>query len=241
MYSELVEYVDGETVLEGCLITANAQDLSKPLVLVIHDWTGRGQYALDKAQEMAELGYAAFAIDMYGKGVFGKEGDVELNSSLMGPFASDRVLLRQRAMAGLDAARKLPQVDPERAAAIGFCFGGMCVLELARAGANLAGVVSVHGIFAPGETTNARIQSKILCLHGHDDPMVPPEQVLAFEEEMTAEKADWQMHVYGGTSHAFTNPNANNPDFGTVYSDLADRRATRSIKDFLGDLFESAG
>src|SRR6056300_66856 len=105
MYSELVEYVDGETVLEGCLITANAQDLSKPLVLVIHDWTGRGQYALDKAQEMAELGYAAFAIDMYGKGVFGKEGDVELNSSLMGPFAGDRVLLRQRMQAGLTAAQ----------------------------------------------------------------------------------------------------------------------------------------
>jgi len=237
MHSEFVEYFDGDVLLEGWFVTANQSDHKKPLVLVAHDWTGRGQYALDKATEIAELGYAAFAIDMYGKGVFGEEGNVELNSSLMGPFAGDRVLLRQRMQAGLTAAQGLAQVNSDRVAGIGFCFGGMCVLELARAGAAVKGVISVHGIFAPGAAPNETVQAKILCLHGHDDPMVPPEQVVAFEQEMTDAGVDWQMHVYGGTTHAFTNPGANNPSFGTVYSELANSRAARSTRDFLEDLF----
>lgn len=151
----------------------------------------------------------------------------------MSPLASDRTLLRRRINAALQAVRQLPNVDASRIAAMGYCFGGMCVLELARSGADIRGVISVHGIFAPGKIANESITAKVLCLHGHNDPMVPPEQVLAFETEMTQAGVDWQVHVYGGTMHAFTNPKANNPGFGTVYNEVAADRAYRSIADFL--------
>ena len=117
----------------------------------------------------------------------------------------------------------------------------MCVLELARGGSDVRGVISVHGIFSPGAVPNEPISSKILCLHGHDDPMVPPEQVLAFEQEMNESGADWQMHVYGGTAHAFTNPDANDKDFGTVYDEQADKRSWNSMKDFFERVFENEG
>ncbi|HAJ29932.1 MAG TPA: carboxymethylenebutenolidase [Gammaproteobacteria bacterium] len=240
MQSELIEYYDGDILLEGCLVHGE-DDRPKPLVLVAHDWTGRRQYAIDKAHEIAALGYTAFAIDMYGKGVFGADGDVALNTALMAPFAADRGLLRQRINAALQAASARSEVDATRTAGVGYCFGGMCVLELARMGAPVQGVASVHGIFSPGNAPNASITAKVLCLHGHDDPMVPPEQVLAFEQEMSAAGVDWQMHVYGGTTHAFTNPGANNPDFGTVYSTTANARASRSIETFLGELFRAEG
>ena len=113
----------------------------------------------------------------------------------------------------------------------------MCVLELARSGAELLGVVSIHGIFTPGDEPNESIKAKVLCLHGHDDPMVPPEQVLAFETEMNDAGVDWQMHAYGGTLHAFTNPAANNPDFGTVYNEVAQKRAYQSLSNFLEEIF----
>lgn len=174
---------------------------------------------------------------MYGKGIYGKDGDIEGNGALMAPFASDRAKLRQRINAALQAVRTLPQVDGLRVAAMGFCFGGMCVLELARSGADVKGVISIHGIFAPGNVSNQAISAKVLCLHGHDDPMAPPEQVLAFEQEMTQAKVDWQVHVYGGTMHAFTNPVANNPDFGTVYSEKAANRAYQSVAYFLEEIF----
>jgi dienelactone hydrolase len=235
MEHRYVEYEDNGTLLEGYFVTPGGSDL--PLILVAHDWTGRRQYAIDKANEMADRGYAAFALDMYGKGVFGRDGDVEYNSSLMGPFAMDRLKLRQRVHAALTAGRAQPEVNGQQVAAIGYCFGGMCVLELARSGADVLGVVSVHGIFSPGEVANEAMTSKVLCLHGHDDPMVPPEQVVAFEQEMTAAGVDWQMHVYGATTHAFTNPGANNPDFGTVYSERANRRADQSTTDFFEEIF----
>ncbi|MFT6039603.1 MAG: dienelactone hydrolase, partial [Candidatus Azotimanducaceae bacterium] len=165
------------------------------------------------------------------------DGDVELNSSLMGPLAADRTKLRTRMMAALTTVRDLDVVDASKVSAMGYCFGGMCVLELARAGADVGGVISIHGIFSPGDVANEAISAKVLCLHGHDDPMVPPEQVLAFEQEMSSASADWQMHTYGGTMHAFTNPGANNPGFGALYNPDADRRASRSIENFLSEAF----
>ena len=177
------------------------------------------------------------AVDMYGKGVFGSDGDVELNSSLMDPFASNRAMLRDRITAALEAGRNLSQVDASKVAAMGYCFGGMCVLELARSGADVAGVISIHGIFSPGDIPNKEIKAKILCLHGHEDPMVPPDQVLAFETEMTKAGADWQVHAYGNTMHAFTNPAANNPDFGTMYDEVAERRTYQALANFLDEIF----
>ena len=237
MHTETLEYNDGETTLEAYVTFDESIKGPRPAVLVAHDWTGRRQFATNKADEVAALGYVAIAIDMYGKGVFGKDADAAYNASLMAPFAEDRALLRRRIGAALSAARSLDVVDSKKVAATGYCFGGMCVLELARGGADVLGVISIHGIFSPGSEPNATVTAKVLCLHGQDDPMVPPEQVLEFQNEMSVAKADWQVHSYGGTVHAFTNPAANNPDFGTVYNPVADRRASQSVANFLAEVF----
>jgi dienelactone hydrolase len=236
MITESLEYQDGDTLLEGYL-AYEPSDQPRPLVLVSHDWVGCGQNAKEAAERMASMGFVGFALDMYGKGIMGEEGNAEVNAALMNPFAEDRALLRQRILAALTVGRQLDQVDSSKVAAMGFCFGGMCVLELARSGADVQGVISVHGILAPGAVANEAISAKVLCLHGHDDPMAPPDQVLAFETEMTEAGADWQLHAYGGTLHAFTNPKANDPDFGVQYKEIASRRAYQSLSNFLDELF----
>ena len=237
MHTETIAYTDGDTELEGFVTWDDNVAGSRPAVLVAHDWTGRRDFATSKAEEVAKMGYVGFALDMYGKGVFGADGDVEGNSALMNPLAGDRAALRARMAAALDAVRSLDVVDNSKVGAMGYCFGGMCVLEQARAGADVLGVISIHGIFAPGDVANEAITARVLCLHGQDDPMVPPDQVLAFETEMTEAGADWQVHAYGGTMHAFTNPAANDPGFGTVYNPVADKRATQSIQNFFAEVF----
>lgn len=237
MQTQTIDYQDGDTTLEGYVAWDDSISGPRPAVLIGHDWSGRRDFATSKAEEIAKLGYVGFALDMYGKGVFGSDGDVEGNSALMNPLAGDRAALRARMNAALEAVRSLDVVDGSKVGAMGYCFGGMCVLELARAGADVGGVISIHGIFSPGDVPNETITAKILCLHGQDDPMVPPEQVLDFENEMTAAGADWQVHAYGGTMHAFTNPAANDPGFGTMYSPTADKRATQSIQNFFDEIF----
>jgi len=234
MPSQYLEYRDGATVLEA-YVALPATNEKRPAVLVSHAWAGRGAFECDKADKLAELGYVGIAIDNYGKGVLGKS--MEENSALMTPFVQDRARLRKRLLAGIDAAAGLPQVDKSRMAAIGFCFGGLCVLDMARSGADLRGVVSFHGLFRPSEIPNEKIRAKILALHGHDDPMVPPDAVLALEKELSAAGADWQIHVYGGTMHAFTNPDANAPQNGMAYNPVAAARAWTSMKNFLSEIF----
>lgn len=237
MITKTLDYQDGSTQLEGYLAYYES-NAKKPAVLVAHDWGGRRELACKGAERIADMGYVGFALDMYGKGIFGADGDAERNNALMAPLAQDRALLRRRVGAALCAVRKLPQIDANKIAAMGYCFGGMCVLELARSGADVMGVISIHGIFAPGKIINEKITAKVLCLHGHDDPMVPPEQALAFQAEMTKARVDWQMHIYGGTMHAFTNTKANNPSFGTVYNEVAAKRAYQSIENFLQEIFK---
>lgn len=230
-----IEYHHGDVVLEAFLAWDGAHSSPRPAVMVSHAWGGRDAFACDKARALAELGYVGFALDMYGKGVLGT--GVEENSRLMSPFMTDRALLQGRMLAALDAARIQPEVDPARVAAIGFCFGGLCVLDLARSGADVRGVVSFHGLLSPPEYAgSAAIRAKVLALHGWDDPMATPEQVLAFTREMSEAGVDWQIHAYGGTVHAFTNPLANDPAFGTVYKATADRRSWASMRDFLEEV-----
>ena len=236
MITQHLDYFDGDTVLEA-YVAYEETDVQKPLVLIAHDWSGRRESACNAAERVAAMGHVGFALDMYGKGVFGSDGDTEGNAALMSPFASDRALLRQRVRAALVAGRNVPQVDPTRVAAMGYCFGGMCVLELARAGADVLGVVSIHGILAASELSNEAVRAKVLCFHGHDDPMVPPEQVLEFETEMTKAGVDWQLHAYGGTMHAFTHVGANNPEFGTVYNQVAEKRCYQALANFLAEIF----
>ncbi len=236
MKTELVEYTDGETLLEA-YVAYPQSETPAPLVLVSHDWSGRRELACQAAERIAGMGYVGFALDMYGKGLFGSDTDIEANAALMNPLASDRSALRSRINAALAAGSNLQAVDSSKTAAMGYCFGGMCVLELARSGADVKGVVSIHGIFAAGDIGNAPIKARVLCLHGHDDPMVPPQQVLEFETEMTEAGVDWQLHVYGQTMHAFTNPSANNPDFGAVYNPLAEKRSYQILRNFLEEIF----
>jgi len=225
-----VRYLDGDCECVGHLALPEGEG-SFPAVLVHHAWAGQGDFERDKAKALAGLGYAGFALDNYGAGRVGQSP--EENRALMQPLMGDRAQLRRRVLAGLDAAQSLPEVDAERVAAIGFCFGGLCALDLARSGATLRGAVSFHGLLMPCGLPPETILGKVLALHGYDDPMAPPEAVLAFAQEMSEAGADWQLHAYGGTLHAFTNPVANDPAAGLRYSADADRRSWQSMRAFL--------
>lgn len=229
-----IDYQDGATRCKGLLAFDEQRSGPLPGILISHAWGGRDEFVEQKARELARLGYAAFALDMYGNGKLGHS--VEENSALMTPFVNDRALLARRITAALTALRALPQVDARRIGAMGYCFGGMCVLDLARSGADVRGVVSVHGLLQPPGSARTQIKAKVLALHGHDDPMVPVADVVAFEQEMTAAKVDWQVHVYGGTKHAFTNPAATDPTAPTVYNDAADRRSGKALLDFFEEV-----
>lgn len=234
--SNTIGYLDENVHLEAFFAYDDAHEGRRPAVLINHAWGGRDNFVNEKAKRMAELGYVGFAVDMYGKGVLGSS--MEENAKLMQPFLDDRKMLRKRLRAALNAVKLLPWVDDDKIAAIGFCFGGLCVLDLARSGADIRGVVSFHGLLNAAESIiNNPITAKILALHGHDDPMGPVEQVIAFQEELTAAGADWQMHIYGNTMHAFTNPVANDPAFGTVYQPDADRRSWIAMQNFLEEVF----
>ncbi len=231
----LIEYRDGSTLLEGFLCHDDSRPGPLPALLIAHDWSGRGEFVERKARRLAWHGFAAFALDMFGKG---KRGATTAEcSALITPFVEDRALLARRITAALAAARGLPEVDARRIAALGFCFGGMCVLDLARSGADVRGVVSVHGLLKPtGLPSQGKVRAKVLMLHGYDDPMGPPEDVLAIAKEFSAAGADWQLHAYGNTRHAFTNPHANDPALGLMYDEAADRRAWHSLLQFLDEV-----
>ncbi len=237
MHSSTYEYHDGDTTLEAYLAYDQQTQAKRPAVLIGHAWAGRDEFVNQKAELLAKLGLVGFAWDIYGKGKLGNNNDE--NAALMQPFMEDRQLLLQRMHAALNALKKIDVVDSNKIAAIGFCFGGLCVLDLARSGADIKGVVSFHGLLMPPNqpTTDKPIKAKVLTLHGYDDPMATPEQAAQFQQEMTQRHADWQMHSYGNTMHAFTNPNANDPDFGTVYNKIADNRSWQAMLDFFGELF----
>lgn len=234
--TNVIEYWHDGVLLEALYAYDDANNKPRPAVMINHTWIGRDQFVAGKAQKIAELGYLGFAVDMYGKGVLGSSPDV--NAGLMKPLMNDRQKLQQRMLTALKTVQQLPQVDTSRCAAIGFCFGGLCVLDLARTGADLKGVVSFHGLLGiPVNTTGNIIKAKVLALHGYNDPMAPPEQIKTFAEEMTRANADWQLHCYGNTMHAFTNPAANNPMLGTVYQPDADKRSWQAMKCFLAEIF----
>lgn len=231
-----IEYQDGDTVLEGYYAYDDAITEKMPAVLVAHDWSGKNDFSRMKADKLAELGYLGFALDMFGKGKTGKTK--EEKAALITPFMQDRAKLQYRMFAAFDTVKKIDRVASSRIGAIGFCFGGLCVLDLARSGADVKGVVSFHGLLnAPENIAKHPITSKILALHGFDDPMVTSDHVIAFGEEMTHAKVDWQLHMYGHAMHAFTNPQANDPGFGTLYEKNADARSWIAMKDFFKEVF----
>ena len=233
--TQLVEYKQGDTVLEGYL-AVDAAAKPRAAVLIVHDWMGVGPYVKKRAEQLAALGYLAFAADIYGKGVRPK--DAKEAGALAGQYRSgDRALLRARVNAALEALRKQPGVDPARVAAIGYCFGGSTVLELARSGADVKAVVTFHGGLAAG-TGESKLRTKVLALHGADDPYVPPPEVAAFEDEMRKAGVDWQLVKYSGAVHSFTQEAAGNDNSkGAAYNAAADRRSFQAMKDFFAELF----
>ena len=235
--TRLLEYDDGQTTFEGMLAWDDAIDGACPGVLVAHTIRGRTPFEERKARDLAELGYAAFALDVYGKSALG--GDDASNRAHMDALKADRPVLQRRMLLSLQIMKDQPEVDASRVAALGFCFGGLSVLDLARTGEGLAGVISFHGLLeAPGNTAGNTIKARMLALHGWDDPLAPPDRVSAFADEMTAMGADWQLHAYGNTMHAFTNPAADDSKKGTVFNATADRRSWIALRNFLSELFD---
>ena len=168
----------------------------------------------------------------------GLGGDDASNRAHMDALKADRQELQRRSLLSLRVLKEQPEVDGSHVAAVGFCFGGLCVLDIARTGEDLAGVVSFHGLLdAPGNTSGGVIKAKVLVLHGWDDPLATPDRVIALSDEFTAMEADWQLHAYGNTMHAFTNPAANDKDRGTVYDATANRRSWIAMRNFLDELF----
>jgi len=234
--TKTIDYQDGDVDLQGYLAWDDAVDGKRPGVMIAHAWAGRSDFENGKAEALAKLGYVGFALDNFGRGILGT--NTEENSALIQPFLDDRAMLQGRMQIALKVLKGLDEVDASRVAAIGFCFGGLCVLDLARTGTDICGVVSFHGLFgSPGNTAGNKIKAKVLALHGWDDPMALPDQVVSLAEELSSMGADWQVHGYGNTMHAFTNPQANDPDFGTVYSPDADRRSWNAMQDFLSEIF----
>ena len=231
-----VEHVlDGET-FEGLFVSDGANQGKRPTVLVFHAWEGRSEDQEKFAKRLTEWGYHAFAVDLFGKGKRGRT--TEECQALMTPLAKDRALLRKRVLKVSEVVQSQAEVDVNKIGAIGFCFGGLCAIDLARAGANVKGVGSFHGILAaPGLPIATPVPAKIIAFHGWDDPMAPPEQAVAFTKEMTDAKVDWQLHAFGGTKHAFMNENANNPQLGLLYSAKAAARAWNILELFLADSF----
>jgi dienelactone hydrolase len=208
-----------------------------PAVLVAHTWAGRGAFECGKARALAELGYVGVALDLYGEARVGSGPDE--NRALMQPLLEDRGVLRGRLLAGLAAARTLSEIDDQRVGAIGFCFGGLCALDLARSGADVRGVVSFHGLLDPPRGVDLPpIRAAVLVLGGNLDPWVQHDHVVALGRELTAAGADWQLHDYGGVYHAFTNPAARSAESGALYDERADRRSWRAMRGFFGEVFE---
>lgn len=234
-----VEYKQGGAVLQGFHVYDDAVTGKRPSVLVIHQWTGLGNYEKHRARMLAELGYNVFAADIYGKGVRppapGPAGEEA------GKYKKDRALYRARAMAALEVLQKDAHTDPANIAVIGYCFGGAGALELARAGAPVKGVVSFHGSLDAGAGFAAKAgvkMPKILVLHGADDPYAPAAQVADLKKEMKDAGADMEVVLYPGAVHSFTQPQAgDDPSKGAAYHAEADRKSWQAMKEFFAGLF----
>ena len=229
-----VSYFDGAIECIGHLSIPESSNLL-PLVLVAHTWKGRSEFEDQKVNALNALGYAALSIDIYGGGVNG--ASVEENQALIEPFITDRKLFRQRLISAVDYGKSLDGIDASKIAMIGFCFGGLASIELARSGHNLSGCVSFHGLLNQSDETFNKVNTKLLVLNGDLDPMVSSEQILALQNEMTESEADWQLINYGNTYHAFTNPLANDVAMGTVYNHDSDERSWIAMTNFLEEVF----
>jgi dienelactone hydrolase len=236
--SEPVEYKVGENHFEGQFYYDDADATPRRAILVCHEWWGLNDYAKRRAEQLAQMGYVALAVDVYGKGVNAKTMDEAAKMSKA--LKDDRPALRARANAALTALKARKEVDPKKIGAIGYCFGGTTALELARSGADVVGVVGFHaGLATPTPDDAKNIKGKVLVCHGADDPFVPMTEVNAFVDEMKKARVNYEIDVYSGAVHTFTNPGAgNDPSKGQAYNEQADKRSWERMKDFFAEVFK---
>jgi dienelactone hydrolase len=230
--TKTVTYKDGDAECEGFAAWDASLKGTRPVVLVVHDWMGRGEYDETRARQLAELGYLAFSIDVYGKDV--RPTNRQEAGAAAGKWRGDTAAFRTRLKAGMDAALALENADKSKVAILGYCFGGTAALELARSGADIDGAISFHGGLVSATPDDAKnIKGKILVLHGADDKI---DTAIKLHEEMKAAKVDYQIVLYGHAVHSFTNPKAgNDPSTGNAYDEKADRRSWEDMKDFLAE------
>lgn len=231
--SEL-RYMAGDTECVGYVVRPDGPD-PHPVVMVAPAFGGVGPFSKSKAEYLASLGYIGFEVDYYGNGKSAADHDEA--GAMMEELQSDRPTLRARMLASLEAAKALDGADPSRIAAIGFCLGGKAVLDLARSGAALAGVVPIHGLFDAPPQGSEQMNTSVLALHGWDDPLATPDAVLALARELSTHCDDWQLLAFGNTGHSFTNPAAQSPEDGMAYSTRADTRAFAAMERFLAERF----
>ncbi len=238
-----IEYRSGDTVLKGYIASDTALKGKRPAVLVVHEWWGHNEYARERARMLAEQGYVALAVDMYGDGKTAQHPDDA--GKFAGEVMKNKVIEEARFNAAVDFIKEQPSVDPSRIAAIGYCFGGGVVLHMARQGSDLKGVVSFHGVLATD--TPARkgaVKAEVLVFNGEADKMIPPEQVAAFKEEMTNAGASFRYVGYPGVMHSFTNPAADGYakkfSLPMAYNKEADRDSWSETAKFLKRIFLAA-
>lgn len=236
--SEVVNYSDGETALQGNIYWDDAVEGKRPAILVVHEWWGLNDYARHRAKMLARRGYVTFAADMYGKGkltTHPKEAG-EWSTSVR----SNQELWQRRANLALDQLRAHAAVDAAQLAAIGYCFGGATVMQLAYSGADVKGVVSFHGSLPPATAEQAsQIKAKILIAHGAADPFIPAERVTEFQAALEQAGADWQMIYYAGAQHSFTDPAADDRGLqGATYNASADGRSWGAMRAFFDEIFK---
>ncbi|HXE16497.1 MAG TPA: dienelactone hydrolase family protein [Stellaceae bacterium] len=237
MKTETIEYRSGALTMHAYVAYDEKKSGKRPGVLVCHDIFGLSDDPKRRAHMLADLGYFACAVDMYGGGKIPK--DFPEGMGLLMPLLNDRAELRRRVNAALEAMNKRPEVDAGRTGAIGYCFGGSTVLELARSGANVRGVVSFHGgLSSPTPADAKNIKGQVLVCHGADDPLVPPPEVDGFIKEMKDGGCNWELIHYGNTVHAFTNPaNDGKANPAAKYNAKADKHSWESMKELFGEIF----
>jgi dienelactone hydrolase len=235
--SKSIEYQQGGVTLQGVLVWDDVVSGPRPGVLVVHQWLGITDYEKHRASLLAQLGYVAFCADIYGRDARPK--NVAEAGAAAGKYKADRALLRGRVTAGLEQLKQSALVDPKRVAAIGYCFGGTTVLELARSGAQIQGIVSFHGgLDSPTPGDGRNIKCPVLICHGADDPFEKPEDLAAFESEMRDAKVDWRLIKYGGAVHSFTQPDPGFANPGARYNEKADKRSWADLKLFFAEIFQ---
>jgi dienelactone hydrolase len=236
LHKETINYKDGEVALKGYLFWEDSFEGKRPGIMVVHEWWGLNDYATLRAEMLAELGYVAFAADMYGDGkVTRHAGDAK---GWKEQITSNIGTWQRRALLGLEQLKQNPKVDSAKMAAVGYCFGGATVMQMAYSGAELRGVASFHGSLPPATAEQAgKIKARVLIAHGDADGFVPDERIQKFKKALSEAGVAWEMNIYGGAKHSFTNPYANGYGIdGLEYHEAADRSAWLRLLRFLDEL-----